>query len=256
MHKFNSIVLTVFSIVMGLLNLPVSVASAQSVFVSNGSGANVSIGSMSGGSVTINGNTVSSSSKVVAGVGPDKSERRELGAYSGLRLDAPVDVAYTIGGPLLLTVHGPANILPLVTTVVEGGQLTIGIKGAVSLSRPLKVVVSGPSLAEVRSNGTGKLNILGVNGKELRIKLSGSGSVSARGEVDKLVASVSGSASLDASALKAKAIEVSVSGSGQIASYSSLEARAEVSGSGSILIHGQPARRQVDKTGSGQIAFR
>ena len=155
-----------------------------------------------------------------------------------------------------MTVSAPANILPLVTTVVNGGYLTISIKGSVSFARPLQVVASGPNLNELRSMGTGTISIHGASGSELRVKVSGSGAVVASGVVGRLVADVSGSGGVDASALRAKVVEASVSGSGDVNAYASEEARADVSGSGSIQILGQPARRHVEKSGSGQIVFR
>ncbi len=237
------------------LALVAAAALGQTVQFTSGSGS-ISIDSMSGGTISVNGNIVSGTVGMVVGSGPQKAEERNVGLFTKLRLDAPANVTYTVGGPSLVTVSAPANILPLVTTEVVGGSLTISIKGSVSLTEPLKVVASGKNLADVRSVGSGKISIRGASGNELRVKVSGSGAVLAAGVVGRLVADVSGSGDVDASALKSKVVEASVSGSGAVNAYASDEARADVSGSGSIRIQGQPARRYVEKSGSGQVAFR
>lgn len=228
----------------------------QSVHIANGSNGNISVDSITGGTVIINGKVVSGASGLIVGVGPDKTEERKFGVFTGLRLEAPANVVYTVGGPLLVKISAPANILPLVTTVVDGGNLTISIKGSVSLSEPIKVVASGPNLNDLRSIGTGKISIREASGSELRVKVSGSGSVVATGVVGRLVVNVTGSGDVDASTLRAKVVEATVSGSGDVKAHASDEARTDVSGSGSIQIHGKPTRRHVDKSGSGQVAFR
>lgn len=234
----------------------VPAAMGQSVNISSGSGGNFSVGSMSGGTVIVNGVIVSGSSGSIVGSGPEKAEVRKVGLFTGLRLEAPANVSYTVGGPPLLTVSAQANILPLVTAVVEKGLLVISIKGSVTLSEPIKVVASGPNLNDLRSMGTGTIGLRGASGSEMRVKVSGSGAVAVSGLVGRLVANVNGSGDLDASALKSNVVEATVSGSGGVKAYASKEARTDVSGSGSIQILGQPAQRHIEKSGSGQVAFR
>lgn len=251
---FNSKIRLISALLLAMATMPA--AMGQSANISSGSGANISVGSMSGGTVIVNGVVVSGASGSIVGTGPAKAEARKVSLFTGLRLEAPANITYTVGGPPLLTVSAQANILPLVTAVVENGVLVVSIKGSVTLSEPIKVVASGPHLNGLSSMGTGQISLRGASGNELRVKVSGSGAVVLTGLVGRLVANVTGSGDLDASALKSDVVEATVSGSGGVKAHALKEVRADVSGSGSIQILGQPTQRHVEKSGSGQVAFR
>jgi hypothetical protein len=67
---------------------------------------------------------------------------------------------------------------------------------------------------------------------------------------------VSGSGDVDLSGLEASELDASVSGSGSVHAHALESARVDVSGSGSVRVEGDPARRDVDRSGSGQVFFR
>jgi len=153
-------------------------------------------------------------------------------------------------------VCAPENILPLLTTKVEGDQLVIRLEGCVSLDEPIKINAGGPSLAVLRVSGSGLIDAVGLYGKSLRVKVSGSGRVFATGQVAAARVDVSGSGDVDLSGLKAVELDVNVSGSGSVHAHASEAARVDVSGSGTVRVAGHPPQREVDRSGSGQVLFR
>lgn len=210
----------------------------------------------SGNVVIVNGKMISDGDTVTAS-GPKKVEVRPLPSYSGIKLDAPAELSYTVTpSPARLAVTTQENILPLLTTTVEDGQLVIRLDGCVSLHEPIQIEASGPSLSSLRVSGSGSMNVGGLTGESLRVKVSGSGNVVASGRSQGVRVDVSGSGEVDLSNLKAGGIDVSVSGSGDVDAHASDVATVDLSGSGKVRITGNPAQRDVDRSGSGQVSFR
>jgi hypothetical protein len=190
-----------------------------------------------GNVIIVNGRVVSGGGPVVRASGPNKAQARELASYAGIHLDAPAEVSFAAGSSARLVVSAPANILPLLKTTVEGEQLVIRLEGCVSLDEPIMISASGPSLSSLHVSGSGRIGASGLSGDSLRVKVSGSGDV-------------------DLSGLEASELDASVSGSGSVHAHALESARVDVSGSGSVRVEGDPARRDVDRSGSGQVFFR
>lgn len=228
-------------------------ATASTTVISNGKG-NTVMRYVSGGTVIINGKIVSGEG--ITASGPAQSESRTVGAYLGLAIDAPADMQYTVSSVRSFQVVAPTNILPLVTTSVTNNVLTIGLNGSVVLMEPIKIVASGPSLESVKLSGSGDIRLIGLAGKALRLKISGSGNIDAAGNVEKVAVVITGSGGVDASSLVAQEVNIELSGSGSVEAHATKAAVVDLTGSGSVKIAGNPAQRNVDKSGSGRVVFR
>lgn len=235
----------------------VVVAGGTSSMIVSGSGNTVvqsSSGRNSPNVVIVNGQVVTEG-KVVKAVGPDATDVRKVGAFDTVELAIPAEATYAAGSIPSITISGPQNILPLVETDVRGGKLSVAIKGAVSMSKPLKVAVVAPDLKGVRISGSGAMRLDNFQGKSLDLNISGSGSIVASGKVNLVNVAISGSGDVDAGALRAKDVFVVVMGSGDVRAYGSEVANVAVSGSGDVRIAGNPMRRSVDRSGAGQVSF-
>ena len=210
-----------------------------------------------GNLVVINGKVVSGGGDMIIASGPDKEQSRELPPFTRIRLEVSAELSYVVGDlPARLVVFAPENILPLLSTKVEDGQLVVRLEGCLSLDRPIKLHAGGPSLDALRVTGSGFIDAVGLYGKSLRVKVSGSGKVLATGQLTTVRADVSGSGAVDLSGLKAVELEVNVSGSGSVDAHASEAAMVDVSGSGTVRVAGSPSERDVSKSGSGQVLFR
>ena len=211
----------------------------------------------SGNVVVVNGKVVSGSATMVTASGPNKAEERKVPPYSAIKLEAPADLAYTVNSlPPKLVVHAPVNVLPLLQTRIEAGQLLIYIEGSVSLTEVLRIEASGPPLSALQVSGSGGIDATGLTGKSLRVNVSGSGNVRSAGTVSAVRVDVSGSGGANVSNVTTEELDVSVAGSGNVQAHARTSARVAVSGSGSVQVAGNPARREVEKSGTGQVVFR
>lgn len=118
------------------------------------------------------------------------------------------------------------------------------------------VGISMPEAPAVKVKGSGEMNMLDLRQDELDIEIEGSGDVIACGQVAYLNAQITGSGRVDAGELDTDRASLSITGSGDMEAFVHAEVKARVTGSGSIVVRGNPLRRNDNVAGSGKIKFR
>lgn len=139
-----------------------------------------------------------------------------------------------------------------------GGHVYVnGIRvGGNPKNEEVVVFLTGPRLTSVCVLGSGKVFLQDVDQHTLHLRVEGSGCVEGRGSVERLIANVLGSGDIDAEALAAKSVDCDVYGSGDINVQAIDQVRALVTGSGDIVVRGEPDDRNSRVTGSGRIQFK
>jgi len=188
------------------------------------------------------------------GSGVPATQARHVPAFTGVSLDGVGVVSVRAGARRAVDVRGDDNVLPRVTTRVRGGVLVIALKGRVLVRRPLRIVVTTPTIQELRLSGGGTITATRVRAQRLRVTLSGTGSVRARGVADRVDAELDGSGELRLGNLRARVADVRLNGTGHIVVHATRELDATVAGVGEILYRGDPERVRSDVQGVGVIA--
>lgn len=101
-------------------------------------------------------------------------------------------------------------------------------------------------------SGSGSMSLFTL-GDELALRISGSGKISLDGRSNSLEARVSGSGSIKARDMEVETVDASISGSGSIYITASEKIKARISGSGSVYYAGDPKRLDSNASGSGKI---
>jgi len=210
----------------------------------------------SSSTVIINGQVVSGGSGTTVAKGPIQTEDRAVADYSGIQLDAPANVTFSPSERTRVMVTAPADILKLIKTEVEGGTLVIALNGSIVLSAPIEIAASGPNLTAIDLTGAGTVKAVGLSGPDLNISLSGSGGVTADGEVGQVGIRISGSGDVDVAAIPASSVSGVITGSGTIRAFARERIRATITGSGTFIVSGNPPQRETNVIGSGDILFR
>jgi hypothetical protein len=197
---------------------------------------------------TIVPNTVVGSGKVI-------SETRNVSGFSSVELQGSANMEVTFGNAESVVITADDNILPLIETNVQTGQLIIRDKAKTNInpSTPVRVNVTIQALKGVTLSGSGKINVSQMAGDSLVINLTGSGSITVTGTVTAVNASLPGSGNIYCGGLHAKTAKVKLDGSGDIEIYASQSLDAGILGSGSILYSGNPAQVSKSIVGSGNI---
>jgi hypothetical protein len=196
--------------------------------------------------------TVANSAPTIKGSGVSKTESRKVEKFTAIELDVGrLTVEQT--GNESLTVTADDNVLPVLSTKVEGGTLILSVENGKSFSGKEPVfAVTVAALRRLELNGSGAIQASKLDGDTLAASIAGSGSARLGGRATELNLSISGSGSIDAAQLQAKRAKAEVSGSGSLTVNASDELDAEISGSGTIWYIGSP-KVKSDVSGSGSI---
>jgi hypothetical protein len=210
-------------------------------------------------------------SETVKGNGKAGSQTRQLASFTGLSLSLPAQVELRIGNIESATIETDENLLALVETVVEKGNLEIRPKKGFNLeARAIKIVVQARQVERIALGGSGSvhadtlrspklrldvggpgsINVEAAESESIATALGGSGQVKIGGTTRRLTVSIGGSGEVQAGQLKAEDVEVSIGGSGDAAVWATNALKVAVAGSGDVNYYGDP-KVQTSVVGSG-----
>ncbi len=132
----------------------------------------------------------------------------------------------------------------------RGNKLDIGMQGSGN-------VQFDGEFQQVSANllGSGDLNLgLGMS-DVVEINLNGSGDSVIRGQTRVLNARLTGSGDLNAASLKSGQVNLNSTGSSTSKIFASQEVKIKVLGSGDVHVQGNPAKRSVERMGSGEVRW-
>jgi hypothetical protein len=212
-----------------------------------------------------------------------------------VELSGPFNLVLRQGPAPALEVRGEQRVLANVDTTIEGDTLRIAPRGILLRHRqPIEVRVTLPALNTLHVSGSGEHTVSGFAGERLALsmdgtgsmrfngryrivqagvhgsgdleltggnceavtaELAGSGSLTLVGAAQSLHAEVRGSGQLDARHLRAEVATLTHEGSGRSSIYARRLADVALTGSGDVGVYGNPDRRTVTRSGSGNVSF-
>lgn len=193
----------------------------------------------------------------IVGSGAVRTEARTVGAFSRIELAGVGDVSVHPGSPQRVTVSAEDNIVPLVTTRVEGGTLVIGMDSHESMTahEPISIDVRVPrAVTGSTLSGAGNLSVAGVETGSFSTLLSGAGRLAVSGEVDSLKADVEGAGSAFLDRLVARDAVVRIGGLGSAHVFVTRSLDATVTGAGSVVYAGDPPQVTTHVSGVGRVS--
>lgn len=197
----------------------------------------------------------------LAASGSKLSEIREVGDFSAVEISGPVDLVLTAGEDFRLTVTHDAALLPAYESELRGSTLRLGYGGANRINpggTPLvelvvpdleRLVLSGASRVDIGPADWDDFELVSsgtISGKlqgsfdELRLELTGAGSILMVGEARELSISSPGASGIDAAAFDAETAEIRISGVGTVDLGSTNSLDVSLSGLGSLSYRGDP----------------
>lgn len=196
----------------------------------------------------------SPSSPSGTGSGVAATQVRSVGPFTGVELAGDNNVVVRVGMGPSVVVHADDNLLGRVTTRVHSGRLVIGTTpGNLSAKSPMFVAVSLPSLDRLRLQGDGNIAVTGIDSQSLTVALPGAGNIAATGTTTKLDVTISGEGTALLRQLVARDARAAVSGDGSIMLTATHSLTAQISGSGTVIYGGNPPQVAQSVTGSGAI---
>ncbi|MDA1265569.1 MAG: DUF2807 domain-containing protein [Planctomycetota bacterium] len=191
--------------------------------------------------------------ETIEGTGPISSEIRQADMFTTVEVEGNLRCVIEVGGTsTLLSVHGHGNLLGYLATTVDDGVLTIGRNANVHLVPAPEVRLLVPKLAAVCLEGSGVIEVVGLDGESFSVDLAGSGRIQAAGRVSRLDVELTGSGEVDLVDLVATEVEVDTTGSGYVYVHATESLEVDISGSGHVLYRGSPDV-SADTKGSGAV---
>ncbi len=170
------------------------------------------------------------------GSGEVVTEKRDVRDFDSVKLTGAGTIFITQTGEESLSIEAEDNILPLLTSEVNGRQLELGVEHGAHLGKhaPIRYYLTVKDLRGLSVSGAGNVQLSTLTTDTLRIMISGAGD-------------------LQTPALTAGTLEIAISGAGKVA-VNSLTANTldvVISGTGSVTLAGHAARQTVSIPGAG-----
>ncbi len=137
----------------------------------------------------------------------------------------------------------------------SGPAMRVWVQGGVRTNNSLRIIYTTPQLAQIRASGSGRLMASGFSGAALTMTKSGSGESQLTGKVGVLNMQLSGSGSVNASALQSGNANLELSGSGRLnmGQVSADALNVKVHGSGDLQASGAATNVNARVHGSGGV---
>lgn len=193
----------------------------------------------------------------IEGNGIVRTETRNAEGFNEIASSGDFIVSVTPGSSYSVEITAESNLLPYISTNVDGKTLKIRTTGIHSLrqSEPIEIFITTPSLSGLSLSGSGMIESGSFMSTDFNLSVSGSGDIKTKISTDKVKADVSGSGTIfiEGDAINSNFV---ISGSGKIKTYNLLQkqCQAVISGSGDMYVN---ASQLIDAriSGSGRVYF-
>ena len=191
----------------------------------------------------------------VRGSGDVVTESREVSGFDEIVVLGSGDVIVSVTGTESLTIEAEDNIMPLLTTEVNGGRLELGSDTSFSATQGITYTITAEELDGVTINGSGDVAASGIDAGSFEVTINGSGGVEPAGASEELTVGINGSGNYDGEDLIASIGTVEVSGSGSAVVNVTDDLTVRIGGSGDVEYLGSPTVTQ-NISGSGDVSQR
>ena len=190
----------------------------------------------------------------VAGSGKIVTEKRNVSGFDSIEFSGSGNLEVDQNGDESLSITADDNLLPLLTSEVQGTRLVLKVRSDSRLRPSQKIVyrIAARKLNEVACAGDTSAVLRSIHSDNLKLAVAGSGDITADGSADRQEVSIEGSGKYSGGGLKAKSVSINITGSGDAVVAASEELEVNVAGSGSIKYIGEPHITQ-NIVGSGTI---
>lgn len=164
----------------------------------------------------------------------------KVGNFEGIKLSGSSNIIYTQKeGVPSVEIYGSDNLIPLLETFVENGNLVIKYKKDTSIRNgKMQIKVSAPAISLLSISGSSDVKLANgiTTNKDVSISVSGSGSIEGnKVSCSNLAVKISGSGDLELKGVAANHTKMTISGSGDAdITGNCTDATYKVSGSGNI----------------------
>ena len=193
------------------------------------------------------------SPSALQGSGAIRTEVRSVPDFTRLEVRAGIKLELAIGTPATVELTAQDNLLPISTTSVADGMLTVDASRSYSSTDGITVKVTMPALTELAMLGGASGSAVGVNEIALRIRTDSGAILALSGAADSLDLTAKGGGRLDFAAFTAKDATVDLAGGVKVTLGVSGSVKGSAVGGVALVLHGHPASVDVRTTGGAVV---
>lgn len=188
----------------------------------------------------------------IHGNGHIKTDERPVSAFANIDVRGAFTIEWQSGTPSL-RITTDENLLPYIDSNVSGDTLHLRTREQIRPTHGIRVVISSPTRAGARISGAVKLDAKQLSGPRFALESRGASRVSLDGNIDELLADMTGASELAASALQTKTAEISTTGAGNAEVAVAETLKVVITGAGKVQYSGNPATIEKHIIGAGSI---
>jgi hypothetical protein len=183
------------------------------------------------------------------------TENREAGSFTAIELSVSTALEIRKGDVTSVKLSIDDNLLPLITTRVEGSTLTIRSDKNLAPSDAAKITITVPAISVVSVAGSSKVTIEELSGPKTELSLAGSSEVTGTVNSEALECDIAGSGKITMSGAS-KSVAISVAGSGELQLQKVIadSVTIDIAGSGTAFVHADSSLK-VSIAGSGDVSY-
>jgi hypothetical protein len=191
------------------------------------------------------------------GSGVVVEETRSVADFNRISFEGIGELVVTQGKEQTLTIEAEDNILPRIETKVRGQTLQISFdtdrwENIIRPTKPIRFYLTVTDLEALFLSGLGDIEVQDIRVESLDVTLSGAGSISLSGSVERQDVNVSGAGAYDAGDLESSTVDVNLSGAGSATLWVTESLDVNITGLGSVSYYGDP-RVEQSVSGLGSI---
>ncbi len=212
--------------------------------------------------------------RTFTGSGVASREARDVGPFTAIALSVPALVELTQGDRDSVLLEADDNIVPLIDTVVENGNLKLRFKDRTTSVRgaPIRIIVTARNIEALAIAGTGDIRVAALRSTALAAKIAGSGDIrigqldsgslqvtisgsgdfTAAGKTDSLQVRISGSGNVKTGTLASRRADINIAGSGNVRVWALDALAVKIAGVGDVGYYGDPSLSK-SVAGSGSV---
>jgi len=184
-----------------------------------------------------------------------KTDERSVSSFANIDVRGAFTIEWQSGTPAL-RITTDENLLGYIDSNVSGDTLHLHTREQIRPTHGVKVFISSPTRTGASISGAVKLVAKQLTGSRFALESRGACQVSLDGNIDELLADMTGASELAANSLQTKTAEISTTGAGDAEIAVAETLKVVITGAGKVKYSGSPATIEKHISGAGSIRHR
>jgi Putative auto-transporter adhesin, head GIN domain len=188
----------------------------------------------------------------IRGNGHIKTDQRTISSFANIDASGTFQIEWKSGAPAL-SITTDENLLPYIDHQISGETLHLHTRAQIWPTHGIKVVISSPTRTGAKISGAVKLTANQLSGPRFALESTGAAEVKLEGNIDELLANMTGASELHAGGLQTKTTEISTTGAADAEIAVSETLKVAITGAGKVSYSGSPKTIEKHISGAGSI---